>query len=737
MASNIVYIHDLPFQPRRELCRILDADRRWEELGGIYMDYDVTTLTLIGQAIHRDKSPTWELLNKYSERNGTIKRLFVMLAKMDHQRAMSILKPYVEEKYHYLLRTEGIMSSAIFTSSKKESYPRLSLSQLSFSSTHSSLSSSTQKHLSGAVGPSHKHKDTFNSSSKLNANFVNLNKEFSSVSLHSKMNSLNVPHNHSKGAAVKKSPNHSNFKRNSNNYEEESVSDNCISEKMKDVKKSSKPEVTPNEKVQKQSSHCAYAVNLSLQDDCLPDIMRIAYEDIRKATDGFNKDRILGKGGFGTVYRGEWKGTSVAIKILTPKHSSDDPSQQLVSIKQSLNELNILKTCRFDHILPLYAVSLDGENPCLIYQLMVNGSLEDRLLLKNNTPPLTWSQRSHIAECITKGLNYLHTTPGKPLVHGDIKSANILLDANMDAKIGDFGLTREGPGCQDTHVKVSSVHGTECYLPDEYLRHKQLSPQVDVYCYGIVLLEIATGLRPFDPKRGKGKRLANHVRLCAESGRLESLRDTKAGEEKVIWFQELIRMGQICSNEEKKKRPPISQMLGQFEKIKQEMSMVDKIRRLSNDNKGSSPLPTNLTPIEIQLYYDLQKSAQSGMSPNRLSVSPGSSRDPGIVTNVTETPDVVKEIVAASAQVDDSSSESLSSGESSNISKCTQNLSNHAGLSPDVKETSSSGKAPSDGMAPLPLLTVLRLQVSEFDNSSEGSSFQPSEISTCSFTTDD
>ncbi|GFS77321.1 hypothetical protein NPIL_372911 [Nephila pilipes] len=735
MASNVVYIHDLPFQPRRELCRILDADRRWEELGGIHMAYDVTTLTLIGQAILRDKSPTWELLNKYSERNGTIKRLFVMLAKMDHQRAMSILKPYVEEKYHNLLLNEGIMSSAIFTNTKKESYPILSLSQLSVSSTHSSLSRTTQKHLSGAVGPSHKQNGTFNNSSKLNANFVNLNKEFSSVSLHSKMNSLNLPHNHSKGGAGKKSPNHSNFKRNSNNYEEESISDNCISEKMKDVKKSSKPEITPNEKVQKQSSNCACAISLSSQDDCLPDIMRIAYEDIRKATDGFNKDRILGRGGFGTVYRGEWKGASVAIKILTPRHSSGDPSQQLVSLKQSLNELNILKTCRFDHILPLYAVSLDGENPCLIYQLMVNGSLEDRLLLKNNSAPLTWSQRSHIAECITKGLNYLHTTPGKPLVHGDIKSANILLDANMDAKIGDFGLTREGPGCLDTHVKVSSVHGTECYLPPEYLRHKQLSPQVDIYSYGIVLLEIATGLRPFDPKRGKGKRLANHVRLCAESGRLESLRDTKAGEEKVIWFQELIRVGQICSSEEKKKRPPICQMLVQFEKIKQEMSMVDKIRRLSND-KNSSPLPTNLTPIEIQLYYDLQKSAQSGISPNRLSVSPGTSRDPGIITGITETPDIVKEVVAASAQDDDSSSENLSSGESSYSSKSSQSSSNHVSLSPEVKEISCTEKTPLDGMAPLPLLTVLRLQVSEFDNSSEGSNFQPSEISTSSFTTD-
>ncbi|XP_035215721.1 probable serine/threonine-protein kinase PBL16 isoform X3 [Stegodyphus dumicola] len=654
MASNIVFIHDLPFQPRRELCRILDADRRWEELGGNHMNLDVTTLTLIGQAIHRDKSPTSELLNKYSERNGTIKRLFIMLAKMDHQRAMSVLQPYVEEKYHRLLRTESL-SSAFLSCSKKEATSRPSLSQLSMSSNQSQWSQSRHKHVPSATGLSYKSKDIQSStSSKFKNDFVNLNQDVSSVSLQSKMKSLDMPQSPSK-IAVKKSPDLSNFKK-SCNCKAETVSDNCISEKIKNVKKLPQ-EVQPNEKPQKQPSHIPCAVNVNGQDDSLPDIMHIPYKDICRATDNFDKARVLGRGGFGTVYKGEWKGTSVAIKRLTPRESSHSPSQQLTSIKQSLNELNILKCCRFDHILPLYAVSLDGANPCLVYQLMVNGSLEDRLLCKNKTAPLTWSQRSHIAECITKGLNYLHTTPGKPLVHGDIKSANILLDANMDAKIGDFGLTREGPGCDDTHVKVTSVHGTECYLPPEYLRHRHLSPQVDIYSYGIVLLEIATGLRPFDPKRGDAKRLVDHVRICNDAGHLDTLRDTKAGEENMIWFRELIQIGQKCSSSDKKKRPPMQEVLLQFAKIKEEMSMVDKIRRLSNDKgSGAKALKLNtemhLSPIELQLYYDFQKSGQSGVSGfNKLSTSP---QNNGITDDTPVILDPANALKSTSPKVNDS-----------------------------------------------------------------------------------
>ncbi|XP_042899493.1 serine/threonine-protein kinase pelle isoform X3 [Parasteatoda tepidariorum] len=661
LDSRVVYIHDLPYQPRKALCDILDADKSWEKLGG-HLQYDVTTLILIGQSVYRDKSPTSELLNKFSEKNGTIKHLFVLLAKMDHQRAMSVLRPYVEEKYHIFLRNDSTYTVANMTCSKKGDIPRPSISQLLLSSTQSYSSAS--------------HKSSVRSScqGKGCSNLDNFNQQFSDLSLDSKV--LNVPKEESH--CMKMSPNINVVKKQYSDCKEESISDNCL-----------------YDNAWKQGKNCKmpsqYAFASPPEECLLPDVMRIPFKDICKATKDFSKDRVLGKGGFGTVYKGEWKGTSVAIKRLMPRQSSQGPSQQLVSLKQSLNELNVLKCCRFDHILPLYAVSLDGENPCLVYQLMVNGSLEDRLF-KNKTPALTWSQRSHIAECVTKGLNYLHTTPGKPLCHGDIKSANILLDGNMDAKIGDFGLTREGPGCEDTHVKVSSVHGTECYLPSEYLRHRHLSPQVDIFSYGIVLLEIATGLRPFDPKRLEGKRLADHVRISDKSGHLDALRDTKAGEENMIWFRELIQIGMKCSSEEKRKRPPMQEVLEQFEKIREEMFKQEKIRRLSNEKGASikSFMEADLSPLDIQRFYDLQNDVNHTVPKGDQSISERGG-------------DLAKENTQCSTNNNEASSSAINNQQ----------------------------KPPTESnpVAPLPLLTVLQLQVSEM---SDDSSPQDSYISNSS-----
>jgi interleukin-1 receptor-associated kinase 1 len=143
------------------------------------------------------------------------------------------------------------------------------------------------------------------------------------------------------------------------------------------------------------------------------------------------------------VCTGTWKNTNVAIKKIL-RQDPDPYESYTFQLQQLLKGIKIMESYVHENILSLYAYSFDGETPCLVYELMQNGSLEDRLLLRQKTKPLTWMQRHEISKGIARGLQYLHTVGEKPLIHGDIKSANILLNKNFEPKISAFGLAREG-----------------------------------------------------------------------------------------------------------------------------------------------------------------------------------------------------------------------------------------------------------------------------------------------------
>ncbi|ALC47495.1 pll, partial [Drosophila busckii] len=223
-------------------------------------------------------------------------------------------------------------------------------------------------------------------------------------------------------------------------------------------------------------------------------LLEIDYQELVIATDDWSGDNKLGNGGFGEVFKGEWKQLDVAIKAMNYRQKHNDKTQ--VDLQQSYNELKYLNTIRHDNILALYGYSINGEKPCLVYQLMKGGSLDSRLRVDKSKPsmaPLTWQQRLNIALGTAKGIYFLHTARSKPLIHGDIKPANILLDQCLQPKIGDFGLAREGPKSINAVIEVKQVFGTRIYLPPEFLSYKKLSTGVDIYSFGVVLLEVFTG----------------------------------------------------------------------------------------------------------------------------------------------------------------------------------------------------------------------------------------------------
>ncbi|ETN80373.1 hypothetical protein NECAME_18018, partial [Necator americanus] len=175
----------------------------------------------------------------------------------------------------------------------------------------------------------------------------------------------------------------------------------------------------------------------------LQNTLTVPYTELLSATCNFAEENVLGKGGYGIVYVGEWKHTKIAVKRFMANGNKGTHIQR-ERLRQSLQELRTLARYRHDNILPLYAFSLDGSEPCLVYQFMSNGSLEDRLLCRRGTAPLTWHQKKEIAEGTARGLHFLHCIASTPIIHGDVKSANILLDRHFEPKLGDFGLSRDG-----------------------------------------------------------------------------------------------------------------------------------------------------------------------------------------------------------------------------------------------------------------------------------------------------
>ncbi|XP_044020182.1 pelle-like serine/threonine-protein kinase pik-1 [Aphidius gifuensis] len=290
-------------------------------------------------------------------------------------------------------------------------------------------------------------------------------------------------------------------------------------------------------------------------------LQHLAYKVLTDATDNWSDAKIIGKGGFGKVFKGSWVNTDVAIKRLERTSGKSD-DKYMEDFKQYLGEINSGASCKHDTLLPIYAYSMtDGLPSCIVYQIMANGSLEDRLALKDNTPALNWLQRHNIAKFVAQGLQFMHSHHEKPLIHGDIKSANVLLDANMNPKIGDFGLARRINNKEGE--KVDKLQGTKIYLPLDYLSGKILSPKVDTYSYGCVMYELATGLR-YDQLKNNAQYKRN-----PDNDKFNGLIDQKAGHWHNLVFDNLIEVGNKCTQLHPKDRPYMDQVYN---------SLVEKTR---------------------------------------------------------------------------------------------------------------------------------------------------------------
>lgn len=238
-----------------------------------------------------------------------------------------------------------------------------------------------------------------------------------------------------------------------------------------------------------------------------PNLKSFTFSDLKAATRNFRPDSVLGEGGFGSVFKG-WidEHTLAASKpglsmVIAVKRLNQEGWQ---GHREWLAEINYLGQLRHPNLVKLIGYCFEDDHRLLVYEFMPKGSMENHLFRRGSYfQPLSWSLRMKIALGAARGLAFLHGAETQ-VIYRDFKTSNILLDSKYNAKLSDFGLARDGPTGDKSHVSTR-VMGTYGYAAPEYLSTGHLTAKSDVYSFGVVLLEILTGKKAIDKNRPTGE----------------------------------------------------------------------------------------------------------------------------------------------------------------------------------------------------------------------------------------
>ncbi|XP_031107837.1 putative receptor-like protein kinase At5g39000 [Ipomoea triloba] len=297
-----------------------------------------------------------------------------------------------------------------------------------------------------------------------------------------------------------------------------------------------------------------------------PACHQFSLEEIQLSTSNFSPEFLIGRGGYGNVYKGTIHGSATTVAIKRLKEGSKQGEGEFWT------EIKMLSKVRNEHLVSLIGFCNEGIERVLVYEYMPRGTVADHLhkidRMGNGNPPLSWKRRLKISIGAARGLHFLHTSQHK-VIHRDVKSSNILLDESWVAKISDFGLSKMGPGNESfTHVSTD-VKGTYGYLDPEYHLTRRLTTKSDVYAFGVVLLEVLTG-RPALDKRlvEEGHNLATWAIDYMRKGKVNDIVDsTLAGQVSQICLKVFVEIAGRCLRKQPHERPDMADVLTNLELV--------------------------------------------------------------------------------------------------------------------------------------------------------------------------
>ncbi|XP_022930797.1 probable L-type lectin-domain containing receptor kinase VII.2 [Cucurbita moschata] len=307
---------------------------------------------------------------------------------------------------------------------------------------------------------------------------------------------------------------------------------------------------------------------------------RFAYDDVYAATDGFSEANVVGFGRNGMVYKGELGRSKVAVKKISVESEC--------GMREFMAEISSLRRLKHRNLVKLIGwCKKEKGSLILMYEFMENGSLDKKLFECDENTTLSWEKRMKVLSDVATGLLYLHQGWDYKVIHSDIKANNVLLDRDMNARLGDFGLARMQPNKRTVDKK--RVVGTVGYLAPEVVRTGRVSMQGDVFGFGVLVLEVVCGRRAMEEGKPllvdwmRGVMERNEIVVAVD----ERLKVEEVGEE-IDEMERMVCLGLLCAHPEAGARPTMQQVMNILGEINKDNSNHRTFEQIKTSSSSTS-----------------------------------------------------------------------------------------------------------------------------------------------------